>query len=213
MKRTARNDREGERATKHLAATFSATPIDLNQVSPLCCLTAVFTRSYTAVFIQMRFMGLDFGSKYIGIAVSDEAGLIASPRESLRRTNLEKDIGHLTSLAREEDFGEIVVGMPLSLDGSEGPQAKKVMEFVTKLEQTSGMHVTRWDERFTTVAAQRALIEADVSRARRKKVVDKVAAAIMLQGYLDYRSLKQSSAESGARPARRSQPAQPGEES
>ena len=87
------------------------------------------------------------------------------------------------------------------------------MEFVTKLEQLAGMHVTRWDERFTTVAAQRALIEADVSRARRKKVVDKVAAAIMLQGYLDYRSLKQSSAESGARPARRSQPAQPGEDS
>lgn len=143
-------------------------------------------------------MGLDFGSKYIGIAVSDEAGLIASPRESLRRTNLEKDIGHLTSLAREEDVGEIVVGMPLSLDGNEGPQAKKVTEFINKLEQMSEMHVTPWDERFTTVAAQRALIEADMSRARRKKVVDKVAAAIMLQGYLDYRSLKQSSAESQA---------------
>ena len=199
MKRTARNDREGERATKHLASTFSATPIDLNQVSHLCCLTAVFTRSYTAFFIQMRFMGLDFGSKYIGVAVSDEAGLIASPRESLRRTNLEKDIGHLTSLAREEAVSEIVVGMPLSLDGSEGPQAQKVMEFINKLEQMSGMHVTPWDERFTTVAAQRALIEADVSRARRKKVVDKVAAAIMLQGHLDYRSFKQSSAESRAR--------------
>lgn len=88
--------------------------------------------------------------------------------------------------------------MPLSLDGNEGPQAKKVTEFINKLEQMSEMHVTPWDERFTTVAAQRALIEADMSRARRKKVVDKVAAAIMLQGYLDYRSLKQSSAESQA---------------
>ncbi len=146
----------------------------------------------------MRFLGLDFGSKYIGIAVSDEAGLIASPRESLRRTNLEKDLEYLTSRAREEDASEFVVGMPLSLDGSEGPQAKKVIGFISKLEQTSGIHVTPWDERLTTVAAQRSLIAADVSRARRKKVVDKVAAAIMLQSYLDYRSLKQSSEDSPA---------------
>ena len=149
----------------------------------------------------MRFMGLDFGSKYIGIAVSDQGGLIASPRESLRRTNLEKDIEHITSGAREEEVGAFVVGMPLSLDGSKGPQADKVMAFISKLQQMSKIHVTPWDERLTTVAAQRSLIEADVSRARRKKVVDKVAAAIMLQGYLDYRSIKQSSEESQARQA------------
>ena len=149
----------------------------------------------------MRLMGLDFGSKYIGIAVSDETGLIASPRESLRRTNLEKDIENLAERARAEEAGEFVVGMPLSLSGDEGPQAKKVMGFINQLEIASGIHVTPWDERLTTVAAQRSLIEADVSRARRKKVVDQVAAAIMLQSYLDYRSLRQASEESQDRPA------------
>ena len=209
MEGTAGYDREAQPAPKHLAAAL----IDLNKISHFCYLTVVLTGGYT-VFSKnshtMRFMGLDFGSKYIGIAVSDEAGLIASPRKSLRRTNLEKDIEHLASRAREEEAGAFVVGMPLSLDGSEGPQAKKVMGFINRLGQVSGIHVTPWDERLTTVAAQRSLIEADVSRARRKKVVDKVAAAIMLQSYLDYRSLKQSSEESLARQARQ---AQPGEES
>jgi putative Holliday junction resolvase len=143
----------------------------------------------------MRFMGLDFGSKFIGIAVSDEAGMIASPRESLRRAGLEKDIKYLTELARGEEVGEILVGMPFSLDGSEGPQAKKVMEFSHTLQERSGIQVRPWDERLTTVAAQRALVEGNVSRARRKQVVDKVAAALMLQSYLDYRNLKQASEE------------------
>ena len=138
----------------------------------------------------MRFMGLDFGGKSIGIALSDETGLIASPRETLRRASLEKDIQHLTELARQEGVEEILVGMPFSLDGSEGPQAKKVLAFIHALQQGSGIHVTPWDERLSTVAAQRALLEGNVSRARRKKVVDQVAAAIVLQGYLDYRNQK-----------------------
>ena len=137
----------------------------------------------------MRIMGLDFGAKSIGIAISDEAGLVASPRDTLRRSNLEKDVAWLTELARREGVEEILVGMPLSLDGSEGPQAQKVMQFIKTLTLHSGLHVRPWDERLTTVAAERALIEGNVSRARRKKVVDQVAAALMLQGYLDYRSV------------------------
>jgi len=134
-------------------------------------------------------MGLDFGDKSIGIAISDEAGLIASPRDTLRRSNLEKDIAWLTELARKEGVEEILVGMPLSLDGSEGPQARKVMAFIKALQQHSGFHVRPWDERLTTVAAERALIEGNVSRARRRKIIDQVAAAVMLQGYLDYRGI------------------------
>ena len=137
----------------------------------------------------MRIMGLDFGAKSIGIAISDEAGLIASPRDTLRRSNREKDIAWLTELARREGVEEILVGMPLSLDGSEGPQAQKVMKFIKRLKLHSGLDVRPWDERLTTVAAERALIEGNVSRARRKKVVDQVAAALILQGYLDYRSV------------------------
>ena len=134
-------------------------------------------------------MGLDFGAKSIGIAISDEGGLIASPRDTLRRSNLAKDVAWLTELARKEGVEEILVGMPLSLDGSEGPQARKVMEFIKTLKLHSGLHVHPWDERLTTVAAERALIEGNVSRARRKKVIDQVAAALILQSYLDYRSV------------------------
>jgi putative Holliday junction resolvase len=137
----------------------------------------------------MRIMGLDFGDKSIGIALSDEAGLIASPRDTLRRSNLEKDIASLAELARKEKVEEILVGMPLSLDGSEGPQAQKVMAFIKALQEHSGLRVHPWDERLTTVSAERALIEGNVSRARRRKIIDQVAAAVMLQSYLDYRSV------------------------
>ena len=147
----------------------------------------------------MRIMGLDFGDRSIGIALSDEAGLIASPRDTLRRSSLEKDLGWLTELAREEGVEEILVGMPLSLDGSEGPQAKKVTAFIDALQQYSGLHVLPWDERLTTVAAERALIEGNVSRARRRKIIDQVAAAVMLQGYLDYRSLSRDRHENSPR--------------
>jgi putative Holliday junction resolvase len=137
-------------------------------------------------------MGLDYGAKFIGIAMSDEAGLIASPLDRLRRVGLDKDIERIIELAKSEGVGEILVGMPLSMDGSEGPQAKKVAEFIHVLQERSGIQVVPWDERLTTVAAQRSLLEGNVSRARRRQVVDKVAAALMLQGYLDYRGLKRA---------------------
>lgn len=140
----------------------------------------------------MRFMGLDVGDKRIGIALSDEAGLIASPRDTLHRNGLETDIDSLIELARNEDVGEILVGMPISMDGSEGPQAKKVARFIHALSEHSEIPVVPWDERLTTVAAERALLEGNVSRGKRRKVIDKVAAAYLLQGYLDYRSARQA---------------------
>lgn len=130
-------------------------------------------------------MGLDVGDKRIGIALSDEGAWIASPRETLERSGNRKDIRHMLDLARREDVSEIVVGMPFSLDGSRGPQALKVERFVEALQSETDIRVTTWDERLTTVSAERALLEGDVSRAKRKKTIDRVAAALILQGYLD----------------------------
>ena len=132
-------------------------------------------------------MGLDVGDKRIGVALSDEDALIASPRETLERKGNRKDIAHLLELAAREDVGEILVGMPLSLDGSSGPQAEKVARFVDALKAETDLTVTTWDERLSTVSAERALLEGDVSRAKRKKTIDRVAAALILQGYLDSR--------------------------
>lgn len=132
-------------------------------------------------------MGLDVGDKRIGVALSDEGALIASPRETLERRGNRKDIAHLLDLAKREEVGEVVVGMPLSLDGTEGPQAAKVGRFVDALRAETALPVTTWDERLTTVGAERALLEGDMSRAKRKQTVDRVAAALILQGYLDSR--------------------------
>lgn len=135
----------------------------------------------------MRYMGLDVGDKRIGVALSDEGATIASPRETLPRRSNRKDIAYLLDLARREEVGEILVGMPFSLDGSEGPQARKVSRFVDALRAETPIPIETWDERLTTAFAERALIEGDVSRARRKKSIDRVAAALILQSYLDAR--------------------------
>ncbi len=130
-------------------------------------------------------MGLDVGDKRIGIALSDETALIASPKETLERRGNRKDIAHLLELARREDVSEIVAGLPFTLDGSEGPQAQKVERFIDALKAETDLPITMWDERLTTVGAERALLEGNVSRAKRKQRIDKVAAALILQGYLD----------------------------
>ena len=135
----------------------------------------------------MRLMGLDVGDKRIGIALSDEGAIIASPRETLLRKSNAKDITHLLELADREEVSEILVGMPLSLNGSSGPQAQKVARFVEALRARTPITVTCWDERFTTVDAEQALIEGEVSREKRRGLVDRVAAALILQSYLDAR--------------------------
>jgi putative pre-16S rRNA nuclease len=132
-------------------------------------------------------MGLDVGDKRIGVAISDEGAVLATPRETLLRQSKKKDITRLVDLARKVQVGEIVVGMPYSLDGSSGPQAEKVSRFVDALRAETKIPVTVWDERLTTVAAEEILAGNGVPPAERRAAVDRVAAAVILQGYLDWK--------------------------
>ncbi len=132
-----------------------------------------------------RTLGLDVGDKTIGVALSDELGLTAQPYQTLRRTGCERDLQAIRCLLEEWGVSAVVVGLPKNMDGSIGAQARKVSVFADRIEEALGVAVVRWDERLSTVAAERVLIEADMSRAKRKKHVDKVAAAVILQGYLD----------------------------
>lgn len=133
----------------------------------------------------MRIMGLDIGDVTIGIAVSDPSEIIAQGLPSIKRTNVKGDIETIKNLTEENEAGKIVVGLPKTLKGEIGIQAQKVLDFVKSLEGTINVPITLYDERLTTVSANRALIAADMSRKKRKKVVDKVAAVLILQGYLD----------------------------
>ncbi|MFD2670395.1 Holliday junction resolvase RuvX [Marinicrinis sediminis] len=136
----------------------------------------------------MRVMGLDVGDKTIGIAVSDELGWTAQGIEIIRRKNLKQDLNRLQELAKQYEISGFVVGLPKNMNGTIGPRGEICQEFAATLEKTCNLPVTMWDERLSTVSAQRTLLEADVSRKKRKQVVDKIAAAIILQNYLDAKS-------------------------
>lgn len=134
----------------------------------------------------MRILGLDVGDKTIGVALSDPLGWTAQGLEVIRRKgNIDQDLTRLTELIKEYEVERILVGMPKNMNGTIGPQGEKVLEFIQTLEEKIGLPVKSWDERLSTVAAERTLLQADVSRSKRKKVIDKMAAAIILQGYLD----------------------------
>lgn len=133
----------------------------------------------------MRILGLDVGDKTIGVAVSDEMGWTAQPLIVIRRQSKIKDSRAVAELVDEYSAETVVVGLPRNMDGSLGPQAIKTEAFGQALAQEIEIEIVYWDERLSTKAAERALIEADMSRAKRKKVVDKIAASIILQGYLD----------------------------
>ncbi|MFH0959478.1 MAG: Holliday junction resolvase RuvX [Pseudomonadota bacterium] len=135
----------------------------------------------------MRALCLDLGSKRIGVAISDPFGLIAQALDTITSTNPERDIARVFEIVENYGVTEIVVGLPYNMDGSEGPQVEKVRKFKAMLTEKVNLPVFEWDERLSTVAAERTLLEADMSRARRRKVVDKLAAALILQGYLDHR--------------------------
>lgn len=135
-------------------------------------------------------LGLDLGSKTIGIAVSDITRRIASPLETIERTKFTNDAIMLLDIARKHRASLFVLGMPLNMDGSEGPRAQSTRAFARNLAKLTDIPVVYWDERLSTAAVERMLIEADMSRARRQKVVDKIAAAYLLQSALD--SLKQA---------------------
>jgi len=136
----------------------------------------------------MRMIGLDVGERTIGVAISDALGWTAQGVEVIRRTTPERDIDRLGELVRDNEISVFVIGLPKNMNGTIGPQGEKVIAFAETIKGLFGLPVVLWDERLTTVAAQKLLISADVSRAKRRQVVDKMAAALILQGYLDSKS-------------------------
>ncbi len=133
-----------------------------------------------------RLLGLDLGTKTIGIAVSDGALMVASPVETLKRGKFTKDAEKLLAMVDERGIGGIVLGLPVNMDGSEGPRCQSTRQFARNLMGIRDMPVTFWDERLSTAAVERAMIDADVTRAKRAKVVDALAASYILQGALDF---------------------------
>lgn len=136
----------------------------------------------------MRVMGLDVGDKTIGVAVSDAMGWTAQGVEVIRRKNKLEDLQRLRALVAEYEVGTIVVGLPKNMNGTIGPSGVKCQAFAEWIGKELHLPVKLWDERMTTMAAERALLEADVSRKKRKQVVDKIAASFILQGYMDAQS-------------------------
>ena len=137
----------------------------------------------------MRVMGLDYGDKTIGVAISDELGLTAQALEVIKRTTIEKDMERLREIIAEYKVSEIVVGLPKNMDASIGPRGEKSVMFAGRLREAFGLPVHLWDERLTTASAERALLEADVSRKKRKQVIDKLAASLILQSFMDSKNI------------------------
>lgn len=134
---------------------------------------------------KSRVLGLDLGEKTIGLGISDITWLISSPLEVIRRTTLENDFKALQRVINDFSIVAFVIGLPMNMNGSEGPQAKKARAFIDELLQVIDIPVYFWDERLSTVAVTRTLLEADLSRKKRAQVVDKMAATYILQGALD----------------------------
>lgn len=137
----------------------------------------------------MRIMALDVGEKRVGVALSDEMGWTAGGLSVINRKPHAEFLGKVKALTEEHQVERVVLGLPRRMDGTLGPEAHRVLSLVKELERV-GLNIETWDERLSTVAAERVLVEADMSRQKRKKVVDKVAATYILQGYLDYLSSK-----------------------
>jgi putative Holliday junction resolvase len=139
-----------------------------------------------------RILALDVGSKTIGLAVTDELGITAQGLETIRRRNKRYDLAALNSVLRRYGVGEIVVGLPLRLSGKAGIQAENVTSFARQLEEKFKLPVRLWDERLTSVEANRILRDSEISIRKRAGAVDRLAAVLILQNYLDYRSAKLS---------------------
>lgn len=138
-----------------------------------------------AVAPGRRLLGLDLGTKTIGLALSDVLWTIATPLETIRRVKFTPDVAQLLALAGKHDTGALVIGLPKNMDGSEGPSAQSARAFARNLAPLTELAIAFWDERLSTAAVERTLLEADASRRRRDAVVDKIAAAYILQGALD----------------------------
>ncbi|KGM88331.1 RNAse H-fold protein YqgF [Roseovarius mucosus DSM 17069] len=130
-------------------------------------------------------MGLDLGTKTIGVALSDRLWSVASPHETVKRVKFTEDAARLMAIAAGREVGGIILGLPRNMDGSEGPRAQSTRAFARNLARLTELPIGYWDERLSTVAAERALLEADATRKRRMQVIDNIAAAYILQGVLD----------------------------
>lgn len=128
---------------------------------------------------------MDFGSRRIGVAISDPAGIMAQPLTVIERRNKDADMVAISKLIEEYKVDEIVIGLPVSMTGELGPQAKVVLEYADSLKEMIKVPIRTWDERLTTALAERTLLESEVKRGQRKEIIDKIAAATMLQSYLD----------------------------
>jgi putative Holliday junction resolvase len=133
----------------------------------------------------MRTMGLDIGTHTIGVAISDELGITAQGLKTLKRKSMEEDLKEIATIIRQFEIEKIVAGLPKNMNGTLGKQAEIVLKWVEVLKDKIHIPVVTWDERLSTVEASKVLLEADISRRKRKKVIDKVAAVLILQGYLD----------------------------
>lgn len=139
----------------------------------------------------MRIMGLDFGSRTVGVAVSDPLLITAQGLEIIRRKDenkLRRTLARIEELIEEYEVSEIVLGLPKNMNDTIGDRAELSLEFQDKLKRRTGLPVTMWDERLTTVAADKTMMEAGIRREHRRDYVDKIAAVLILQGYLDYRA-------------------------
>jgi putative Holliday junction resolvase len=140
----------------------------------------------------MRLLALDVGDRRIGVAVSDELGITAQGVSTIHRRSWAADLAEIARLAEHWGVGGVVVGLPLTLQGTVGPRTRIVQDFMARLARAMRVPIMTWDERFSTATVERVLIEADVSRAKRKQVIDKAAAVVILQDFLDARANRAS---------------------
>jgi putative Holliday junction resolvase len=142
---------------------------------------------FSGDYTRMRVLGLDVGSKTIGVAILDDAGIAAHPLRVIARKGTDSDVSTIQTLVAEHDIRQIVIGMPFELSGKVGHRARRVQQFANALRAKLGdaVELHEQDERFTTAEAERVLLDADLSRARRKQVIDQQAATLILQAWLD----------------------------
>jgi putative Holliday junction resolvase len=134
---------------------------------------------------KMRIMGLDIGSHTVGVAITDELRITAQGLKTIRRKSKEEDLEELIKIIDQFEIGKIVVGLPKNMNGTLGKQAEMVLQWIKAIREKVDLPIVTWDERFSTVEASRVLLEADLSRRKRKKAIDKLAAVIILQGYIE----------------------------
>ncbi len=138
---------------------------------------------------MQRILGLDFGEKRIGVAVSDALNIIAQSVGTIERKGIKNDLKKIKDLVREYDAARLIVGLPLNMDGTEGKSANRAVDFVNELKKEINIRVEMVDERLTTAQGERIFLEADLSRKKRKKNIDKIAAQLILQNYLDLHNM------------------------